>query len=227
MTKTTKPKVAAVEYAFAPQVKHLVFNILKNASAIVEACKCKTVTETHLKAVSLIQANIRDQKIAYIPASEKRALAATKKGKSGTHVGGHMGTVMPSEYYGIDSGAYKDIADIQPNEVQLFGDTAFARAEHPIKIPEGAMSGGRLSNLDTGDAKHIKALVKKYVKEFIDQKGVVFTRVSKEALAVIITSVQANIDSLKAATLKKYGAVTGGNIKSVIQQGGDFIHMKI
>lgn len=226
MSKVHKASSSS-EYAFAPQVKHLVFNILKNASYVVDACKCKTLSETHLKAVSIIQANIRQQKISYIPASEKRRRSASPPSKRGRQSGGHMGTVMPSEYYGIDSGAYKDIAEIQPNEVQLFADSAYARAEHPIKVLDGPMFGGAGGNLDSSDEKHIKALVKAYVKEYVAQKGVTFTRVSKEAMATIVGSVRANVESLKAATLKKYGAVTGGNVKSVIQQGGDFIHMKI
>ena len=214
--KSTSRGASPSAYVFEDQVKHLVNNILKNVTYVTDACKCKTVNEAHLKAVSLIQANIKHQKIAYIPASEKKKLSKTAQS-------GGNGTVMAPSFFGVDESAiYKDIATIQGNEVHVTADSAFARAEHPIKMP---MGGG--STEEQKEAKKLKSLVKKYVKDYVSKNKGGFTRVTKQAVEIIEASVQKNIGDLKEATLKKYGALTGGNIKSTIGSVSDFLYFKI
>ena len=118
-SKTVKPiKKAATASAAAPakkpnasnKVVHaVVFNILDNVAYVLEACKCKTVMPSHLKAVAMIQNTISQNNIGSVPRSQK---------------GGAQ--VMPSEYYGVDSGRYFDISQVEQMEAHMFAD-AIAR----------------------------------------------------------------------------------------------------
>jgi hypothetical protein len=187
---------------------HLVNNILKNALYVMDACKCKTLGESHLKAVSLIQANILQQGISYVPKSR----ATVKRIQSG----GNMGYVLPSEYFGNDSGKYIDIAKVEPNEVQLFADTALARAEHPMKSFEpDSMTGGAVQ-------KVTPAMVKASIKNF-QAKNPTLGRVSKGAVDLIVLSVQENVKELVVAV----GNGSDDAVMRVIKSDPKFVHLKI
>jgi hypothetical protein len=187
----------------------LVNNILKNALYVLEACKCKTLTEGHLRAISLIQSNIVSQGIAYIPKKKQEARVLT---------GGVP--VLPSEYFGVNSGRYVDIAHLGP-EVHLFSDTALARAPHPIKF---AMTGGAALSKDTKiPLSALKAIVKAFQAE-----NPLLSKISKDAMVMIHTSVQENVSDVLAAAKQKYGdKVTAVNLEKLVKEDPKYVHMYI
>jgi hypothetical protein len=110
----------------------VIYNILKNVSYVAQACKCKVIKTEHIKAVSVIQSNILEQGIYYIP----------KKACYGMKGGMHGSTVLPSEYFGVDSGRYVDIQALSPATVQISADTALARAPLPATFPSPLLQAG-------------------------------------------------------------------------------------
>lgn len=145
-----------------------VFNIINNARYVVEACKCKMIMPAHLKAISMIQATIGKNKIGSLP-------PAVKKMSGGD-------PVMASEYYGVDSGRYYDISQVQQLEAHMFSDSALSRAEMPIK-----MGGGR----STSDELVSAAMVKKCIKEMREAP-----KVHKDAVEMMRMSAEMHVNDL-------------------------------
>jgi hypothetical protein len=196
-------KVVKESVLFAQVAKNTVFNILQNSKYILDACKCKTLTTEHLTAISLIQANIAEQGIAFVP-----------KGKSPKVMSG--GTVLPSEYFGVNSGRYVDISTLSSAEVQLTADTTLARAEHPIKLP---MSGGAAT------ASVPLVLIKNAIKEF-QQKSKFTFKVSKDALEMIHVSVQENVKDIVEVAKKEIGtSFTATQLTKFAKEHPKFMHM--
>lgn len=208
-----KPKKSenGVSAQWEKVVAKVVTNILKNASYVVKACGCKTLQEAHLKAVSLIQANIVKQGIAYVPKS------ATVDGLK-IQSGGHAGYVLPPSYFGNPETRYVDISQIAPNEVQLTADSSLARAEHPLKMFESPLlSGGALLKVSATQ-------VKKAIKAFQEKNPDTITSVSKDALGLIVVSVRENLKELVDVVGAK---PTTEALMHAISNDKRFIHLKI
>lgn len=145
-------------------VKRIVFGILDNASYVLDACKCKTIMPAHLVAIAMVQNTITKNRIGRVP------VTAVKKGGA---------QVLPSEYFGVDSGRYFDISEVSKLETNMFSDAALARAELPLKV------GGALNKVSL-------AMLKQAVKDY-NQARKKSVKISKEAMALIKTSVELNL----------------------------------
>lgn len=179
----------------------VIWNILKNVSYVAEACNCKIIKTEHIKAVSVIQSNILDQGIYYIPKSQK---------------GGMQGsTVLPSEYFGTDSGRYVDIQAISPSGVEITADTALARAALPATFPGAPVQTGGMPLPKFAD---IKELLEIYMKAHKD------VHVSVPAQKLIYQSV---LENLKAV-FSKIPAVVKSETKlqSWVKTHPEFAHLK-
>lgn len=204
-TKAKMPSVdtqSSVKYKVA---RALVFNILKNVQFVIEACNCKTIQESHLKAVSAIQSSIVQNNIGYIPKDAKKP-----KGQSG----GGGAIVLPSQYFNPEaSGTYIDIAEVSKMETQLFNDSAYARAEHPIKF-----GGGRSSS-------NVPITMLKEIFDEYQKKNKIAFRVSKGATSVIKTSVDANMSKLFNELGGDEG-VTLKNVRDHVATNGNWFHLR-
>ena len=190
MTTPTTPKKRTVHVGHAGKacphdrvVMILVYNILNNVMYVLAACKCKKVETSHLKAVSTIQSNIKKNNIGYIPKDKKSKVAKPKKPMAGG------AQVLPSEYFGVDSGRYYDIADVAKLETNMFADSALARSEMPLKF------GGCRSMQDNQDRK----LVEKYISKFLSDNNL-NPKYSDEVTDLIHASVKSNISEFKQAS---------------------------
>jgi hypothetical protein len=166
-----------------PQLWHkltyaIIHNILSNVAYVAQACKCKIIKTEHIKAVSVIQSNIREQGIYYIPKSQ-----GMKGGMNGS-------TVLPSEYFGVDSGRYVDIQTLSPSTVEITADTALARAALPSTFPSSVQSGG--SGHQLPKFADVKELLEVYVKAH----GTL--RISVAAQKLIYQSVLENLKAVFA-----------------------------
>lgn len=181
----------------------VIWNILKNVSYVAEACKCKIIKTEHIKAVSVIQTNILQQGIYYIPK------------KAGMHGGMHGSTVLPSEYFGTDSGRYVDIQTLSPSDVQINADTALARAALPATFPVAPTQAGGMPLPKLADVKELIDVYLKTHKEF---------HVSVPAQKLIYQSV---LENLKAV-FSKIPAVVKSETKlqSWIKTHPEFSHLK-
>lgn len=173
--------------------KQLAKNILENASYVMTACECKVLKPTHLKAVSMIQSGILKNKIYHIPKEYK------------TQGGG--AAVLPSEYFGINSGRYLDINDVSGSQINLYGDTTLTRVEHPIIV------GG-------GDSIVSSDTIEKIVKNIAKSHKI---RVSTEALQMIVSSVKLNLQDLAKSPSGKKATLSSVQKKLGKQE---FVHMK-
>lgn len=151
-------------------VRCVVYNILDNAAYVLDACKCKTVSAAHLNAVAMIQNTIAKNRIGSLPSSVKK-----------TMMGGAQ--VMPSEFFGVDSGRYFDISQVQNLEANMFADAALSRAEMPLKV------GG-------GDKKVTVAMVKEAIKDY-NSKRTNKIKVSKNAVDMIHLSCEQNVSDVE------------------------------
>ena len=182
----------------------VIWNILTNVSYVAEACKCKVIKTEHIKAVSVIQSNIIEQGIYYIP---KRA---------GMHGGMQGSTVLPSEYFGTDSGRYVDIQTLSPSSVEITADTALARAALPATFPGvPAQSGG----MPLPKFADVKQLIETYMKIHKD------IHVSVPAQKLIYQSV---IENLKEVFSKIPVVVKSETkLQSWIKNHPEFAHLKL
>ena len=180
-----------------PNVKYLIVrsvthNILGNARYVMEACKCKTLMAAHLKAVSMIQATIAKNNIGALPKAAKGALApkaapkppkVPASGRGQKQSGGDP--VLPSEYFGIDSGKYMDISEASKLETNMFADSTLSRAEMPIKMGGGnSAEGAKYATIEQ---------VKKAAKELS-------VRVSAEAAEMIRLSAEQHVREIMKLT---------------------------
>jgi hypothetical protein len=148
-------------------VKKLVWNLLDNVSYIVGALKVKRVKKEHFEGViALLQSH-------------------------NIQLGGHAGTVLPSEYFGINSGRY--FANVLPYEGSAFA-AGVARAELPIKFP-GAFGGAAAKQDAFVNTKYIKSIAKQYNDETKSEMSV-----TTSAIDVMVTSICANLDKLFKAS---------------------------
>lgn len=179
--------------------RHITFNILDNTRYIMDACKCKTMRPTHLNAVSMIQAGLLKNKVYHIPAS--------MKGQTGG------GTVLPSEYFGIESGRYHDISAVSGSQINLYGNSTLTRVEHPILMGGGSSDDMFVTLTD----------VTEFRKDYVKSRKYPM-RVSADALKMIHVSVNLNITDLVKAAGKTPNMQS---IEKVIQKNKKFLHLKI
>jgi hypothetical protein len=146
-------------------VKKLVWNLLNNVFYVTSALKVKRIRKEHFEGVLSL---LRSHNI---------------------QAGGHAGTVLPGEYFGVDSGRYF-------NDVSTFESSAFAnnlsRAELPIKMMSAGGSTKPFINV-----KNIKDLIAKYMNE----KKIEGT-IGTSAVELMIASIYANLDRLLKASAK-------------------------
>lgn len=180
--------------------KQLVFNILQNAKYVLDACKCKTLKPSHLKAVSMIQAGIMKNKVFHVPSNLK-----THSSQSGGAV------VLPSEYFGVNSGRYLDINDVSGSQINLYGDSTLTRVEHPIIV-----GGGRTTQV-IPETKWAQ-----FVKDYMTTRKQSF-RISREALQMIETSVTLNLEDLIKACGK---SMTAKSLRTALSKKNSLIHLK-
>ena len=153
----TKVEAKAVDY-LNKAVLTIVGNILANLAFVADACKCKVVNATHFNAVSSI--------LKY--ANQQQA-----------QNGGAI--VLPSEYFGVESGMYFDESVVAPMETNLFSNENLARVEHVLK-------GGARTSKSLIDQAIVKAAVAKYNSS--RQRKL---KLSSEAYGILVKAVQANI----------------------------------
>jgi hypothetical protein len=200
------PKVKSVEPVYSHLIDKIVFNILSNAKYVLQACKCKTLSDTHLKTVSLIQANILSQKICYVPPKVKRQTG---------------GAVLPSEYWGNDSQSYHDITAIDPSKFTIQSNLSeLSRAEIPSTFP--IIAGGAYKTIVSVD--QVKASIKEFQKQYPDTIG----RVSPKAIDMIQASVTENIHSVMKKAVSKYGpSVTKAQLVAMCKSDASLFHLAV
>lgn len=167
----------------------LIDNIISNAHQVAKACKVKTITLGHLNTVNRIQL----KSIGIYPNKEKQT-------------GGHAGTVMPSEFFGINSGLY---SLLDGNCYDMFYDLASDVSKSGIEstFPPNQAGGGVSNGLFINE-KEFKEQLKKS-KDKYDIK------ISKEAVDLIRLSVELNFDMLiKFLQKRKIKHLTAEKIQS-------------
>lgn len=185
----------------------VIFNILHNVGYVAQACKCKVIKTEHIKAVSVIQSNILEQGIYYIP----KSCGGVMKG------GMHGSTVLPSEYFGVDSGRYVDIQTLSPSSVQITADTALARAALPATFP-GLQTGG--AGVPLPKFAEVKELIDVYMKAH--GNGL---RISVAAQKLIFQSV---LENLKAVLAKLPAAIKSeSKLQDWLKTHPDFVHLRL
>lgn len=157
--------------------KNLIFNIVSNGYHVATSCKMKTITLGHLNLVSQIQL---------------KSIGEYPKVKTG---GGH--TVLPSEYFGIDSGTHNS----DGNCLDLFqadgGRAGLPSTFVPSLTGQGGQTGG-----GNGQVNFIsEADFKKYIKEAKAKNHDI--KISKDALDIIMLSIELNIDMLMKFVQKR------------------------
>lgn len=205
-TTTKKAPVATVKKAVASGnkgmyvvVRAVIFNILENGRYVIDACKCKTLTAGHLKAVAAIQNTIAKNKIGSIPASLKKA-------KSGG------APVMPSEFFGIDSGRYFDISQVESLQTDMFADAALSRAEMPLKI------GGAAKNSTVS-----QTMVKTAISEYFQSSSVAAFKVSADAAGMMRSSAQQHVNEVSQHS----SDMSHDEVKAVIAKNAIFSHLRV
>ena len=143
-------------------IETLVFNILDNLFFVVDVYKKPALTKKHLAAVM----NLMRQKTA--------------------QAGGSY-TVLPSEYFGVNSGRY--MADVSTLETNMNVPTVTRPA-----MQMAMAKGGAAKKCMVADNTLVDAMVTKYKVA----KKLEFT-VGKEVVEMIMASVNINIDELMTA----------------------------
>ena len=196
-------------------VEVLVYNMLNNVLYITNALNLKILKKQHFEAVMSI---IKDM----------GKLAKQDKTKQAGQKGGHGGTTLPSEYFGVESGRYFE--NVSQYEQSAFAD-GVTRA--PINISaDGAMqSGGRGSS--TAKTFITKDQIKAIIGKFKTEKKLSF-KVSRVAYDVIAASVMQNLSELlseckktrKGSKSSKSNVLTQSLIFSVMSKNASkFAHM--
>ena len=144
-------------------IENLVCNILENLMFVVDVHKQPALSKKHAAAVM----NLMRQK---------------------TQAGGSY-TVLPSEYFGSESGRY--FADVSSQETNMFQ----AGVTRPAIDYLSAVKGGAKKRCSVVNTDAIQLIVNSFKKS----KNVEFT-VGKELIDLIVASVNINIDDLLVAT---------------------------
>lgn len=190
-------EVGKVQTVLKKIANTLVSNLLNNGRYMLDACNCKTLTEGHLGAIYQIQHKVQVQK-------------SQQKG------GAHGGTVLPSEYFGGDSGRYVDMASLAGQSTELFADSSVLRPAMDIKMAGGGPK--KTSMLTMTELKDI-------VKMYHEKNGTSF-KINKNAITIIKLSLDLNMDMLMShlSENKRGSTLTADSLKDVVKRA-EFMHM--
>lgn len=202
---------AEAKTALLKVVKKLVFNMIDNARYVSDACDCKVIKAGHFKAVDQLMRRFIAQAMA-----AKKPIAKAQRGGF---------TVLPSEYFAIDSGRYFPESVVRPFETHAFGDPSVTRAAQPIS--DGSMqTGGAGFNVKLVGNSLIKLIVDEYNKKRKLKSAV---RVSSNAMPLILASVHQNIKDLlrhiAAASRGKPTKLTASLIRKTVTTHPQYSHM--
>ena len=162
-------------------IETLVYNILNNVLHLTDALEKKIIKKEHLQGVIAI---IQD----FVSAKQS---------------GGHAGTVLPSEYFGVDSGRYFN--DVSSLETSMFSE-GLARNAIDLKLSGG--SGDQILTLE--NFKHI-------LDEYRRAKNLP-VKIEKKAFSVIAMSVSKNLDNVFELVDKKNKKLTLSGITNVLKK---------
>ena len=162
-------------------IETLVYNILNNVLHLTDALDKKIVKKAHLQAVVAI---IQD----FVSAKQS---------------GGHAGTVLPSEYFGVNSNRYFD--DVSSLETSMFSE-GLARSALDLKLSGGA-----------GDVIITLENFKTILDEYRRVKNVPI-KIEKAAFGVIALSVTSNLDNVLELVDKKNKKLTLAGITNVLKK---------
>ena len=140
-------------------IETLVYNILNNVIHLTDALDKKIIKKEHLKAVISMMHD-------FVSAKQS---------------GGHAGTVLPSEYFGVNSNRY--FANVSSLETSMFSDN-LTRSALDLKLSGGA-------NAVALSLENFKFILNDYRKA---KNAPV--KVEKASYDVIAASVQNNLDNL-------------------------------
>lgn len=178
----------------------IVDNALKNVCEIASVCGCKVVNEQHLRLLSHI---------------ENRLL----NNKTHTQSGGAE-TVLPMEYFsGKQSGNYYDHSIVESDEANMeVNPDVITRPAMPLKFVE-TQYGGNIMFMPTFVDQVIKAKMNKGMS----------CKLSKQAKAMIVTSLNENMNSLLESVSRSFpkaSVLSCKMIYSVVNKQKQFVHLR-
>lgn len=147
-------------------VHNIVGNTLENLSSVLYACNCKVADSRHFEL--MVNLNLKKQ----------NTQKPQKKQKKQQQSGG--GTVLPSEYFGDDSGRY--FADVSANEVIMSSDLPDGLARPALE-----MSGGSDSSSHSIPAAYIVSHIRHHKPAF---------RMTNKAKMALTAVVATNLDAI-------------------------------
>lgn len=180
-------------------IRAAVFNIMDNAQYVLDACHCKMIMPSHLKAVAMIQNTITRNMIGKLPKGVKKTRGNMKGG----------GQVMAPQFFGVSNDRYFDISMVDQLETHMFADAALSRAEMPLKMGGGDQD----SRLVTMTA------VKKAIKEYNAAKEKTI-KVNAEAVEMMRISVEQNLREVT----RRVGKLTPESMQ-VLKGDPQFAHL--
>jgi len=191
--------------------KKLTFNMLNNVRLVSDACNCKTVRSSHLKAVAQLQHRILAQR------------KSTKKHTSATQSGGAI--VLPPGWFGITDPSFHSIDAVARFETNLTS-SEFTRPEHTIF--DGNISGGAVNRRSTPRFIPIP-LIESLIADYNNKKKASDElKVSKAALSVMRDSVEQNLATLlrHIVNSKVSDKVDSNIITRFVSTHPQFAHMR-
>lgn len=173
-------------------IEILIFNLLNNVLYITKSLKQKIIKKEHLMAVLQIMKDFENGK------------EIMKGGEP----------VLPSEYFGNESGRYFDADVVSAVENHPWSDPGLTRTALP------ATFGGK-SEPCFITKEHVKSIVEKYQKSEKES-----FKVAKGVSDVIITCVLSNLDSLFAACANGKRKLTMAHMyRTLVKNSKKFAHL--
>ena len=171
-------------------VEVLVYNLLNNVTHVTKALGVKTIKKAHFVGVLEIL----------------KGCVKSKVNNSKQQTGGAI--ILPSEYFGIDSGRY--FADVVSHNTAYLDDLA----RGPLYVQDAGAGG--MSKNTMVSMVHIKTLVEKYKKEHhVDFK------MAKDAYELVMESILSNLDKLlKTCAASKQKTLTASLLYKGLNSSG-------
>ena len=212
----------------------LIFNMLNNVLYVTTALGVKTIKKAHFGGVLKILKDcanrcekqprkaISKAKTLVKPSPKSKSKSNSKSSSSSKQTGG---TVLPSEYFGIDSGRYFD--DVMSHDTAYLDDLT----RGPLYVQEAGASSSSSSSSKKGTSSasssfitpcQIKEIITKYKQEMdVDFK------VAKDVYAIVEDSVNSNmIKLLLACAVTKQAKLTTSLLLGNLNQSKSlFSHM--
>lgn len=149
-------------------VETLVYNMLNNVFYITDALKVKTLKKQHFEAVLNIMKDVQMQSM--------------RKQSGGSF------TVLPSEYFGVDSGRY--LADVSQHETNMFVDNV-TRPAINIQLPIQTAGSAKCM---VPDKKFLTGFIQNFQKDTKTD-----FKVSTDVADILMASINNNLDELLGA----------------------------